>query len=38
MELGPMLVTRLQRVNDSGVGGLPVAIAVEQQRAGLLPP
>ena len=38
MELGPMLVFRLQRVDDGGVGGLLVAVAVEQKGAGLLPP
>jgi hypothetical protein len=38
MELGPMLVMRLQRVNEGGVGGLLVAVAVEKQGAGLLPP
>jgi hypothetical protein len=33
-----MLVMRLQRVDDGGVGGLLVAVAVEEQGAGLLPP
>jgi hypothetical protein len=34
MELGPMLVMRLQRVKESGVSGLGVAVVVEQQRGG----
>jgi hypothetical protein len=38
MELGPMLVLRLQGVDDGGVGGLLVAVAVKQKGAGLLPP
>jgi hypothetical protein len=38
MELGPMHVKRLQRVKESSVSGLGVSVAVEQERAGLLPP
>jgi hypothetical protein len=34
MELRPMLVMRLQRVKESGVGSLGVAVVVEQQGGG----